>query len=219
MNGGYVAGILGDAARLHTSSARLSRPVPIETPLHLVAEDGWAALRHCDQTLAETVETTDRVGSTGFVPRDEAVNAGELMIDLGVFADCFVCGRDGEDGLGIRPKPLADGRFAAVWRPGSSGLIEAPTVPIRYLHSALDCPGGFAAIAASGKLAVTGSLTSRIDFLPESDRTLIVVAEAVGAEGRTLHAVTTIFTESGEIVATAEAIWVTLGAMPIDFAA
>ncbi|HXV71818.1 MAG TPA: hypothetical protein VEB69_10495 [Acidimicrobiia bacterium] len=219
VNGGYLAGVLGDAASSHVSSVRLRRPVPVGEPVYLFADDGWAAIRQCDQTLAETVDASEAVATTEFVPMDEALATDHPRFDLGMFADCFVCGRGGEAGLGVRPRPLADGRFVALWQPSSSGLIEGPLVPKRFLHSALDCPGGFAAIAASGHLAVTGSLTTRIDFLPETDQTLLVVAEATGREGRKLFATTTIFTESGLVAATAEAVWVTLETLSIDPAA
>jgi hypothetical protein len=62
-------------------------------------------------------------------------------------------------------------------------------------------------------------MTTRIDFLPASDQRLIVVGEAAPREGRRLAATTTIFTESNQVVATSEAIWVTLEAMPIYSAA
>lgn len=218
-NGGYVAGILADAAGGPSSATRLIRPIPIGKPLVLLADDGRAAISHEDQTLAETVQAPPTLSEAEFIPMDVAVTASDPEFDMGIFADCFVCGRSGPGSLGVRPKQLDDGRFVAIWRPASSGVIVDPLVPARYLRAALDCPGGFAASAASGKLAVTGSLASRIDFLPGANQHLIVVGEAGKAEGRKLHALTTIYTESEEVVATAESVWVALESRTNDAAA
>lgn len=218
-NGGYVAGLLADAAGGGDSATRLHRPVPVDEPIYLFAEDGWAALRHCDQTLAETVESTEEIATTAFVPMDQAVNAHDPEIDMGIFADCFVCGRRGVHGLGINPRQLDDSRFVAVWHPASTDVIDTEEVPERFLRSALDCPGGFAVAAESRTLAVTGSIASRVYFRPSSDQHLIVVGEAGDRDGRKLRATTTIFTESDEVVATAEATWISLEAVPISSAA
>lgn len=219
VNGGYLTGILLGAAAMTEGAVRLRRPVPLGRPVYLFAEDGWAAIRHCDQVLAETIPAGNGVNETGFVPIDVALDAREAGLDLGMFADCFVCGRGQPDGLGVEPRLLDDGRFVAVWHPAGSNLIEEKQVPARYLNAVLDCPGGFAAINTAERLAVTGSMTTRIDFLPASDQRLIVVGEAGQQEGRKLHATTTIFTESKEVVATSEATWVVLEAMPIYSAA
>lgn len=219
VNGGFLTGTLLDAAAMSQGVVRLRRPVPLDEPVNLFAEDGWAAIRHCDQTLAETIPVDFGITETGFVPIEEAKGSRDAGLDLGMFADCFVCGRGQPDGLGVEPKLLDDGRFLAVWNPARSNLIEDELVPARYLSSVLDCPGGFAAMYQAQRLAVTGSMKTRIDFLPRSDQRLIVVGEAGPQVGRRLHATTTIFTESGAVVATSEAIWVTLEAMPIYSAA
>lgn len=219
VNGGYLTGTLLEAAALSEGSVRLHKPVPLGEPVYLFAEDGWAALRYSDQTLAETVPGTLAVPETAFVSVDAALGGRDSGFDLGMFADCFVCGRGQPEGLGIEPKLLDDGRFAAVWHPAGSDLVHDDLVPARYLHAVLDCPGGFAALNTAQKLAVTGSMTARIAFLPEADQRLIVVGESGPQEGRKLIATTTIFTETGEVVATGEAIWVTLEAMPIYSAA
>jgi hypothetical protein len=214
VNGGYLAGVLADAVGESTSSVRLRLAVPVDTPLGLAIEGGRAVLRHGNEVLAETVASPDDVAEARAVTIGEALATVPPSFDMGMFANCFVCGRDDGKGLGVHPQPLGDGRFVAVWQPAASRAVDGQQVPARYLRSALDCPGGFAAIAASGRIAVTGSLTTQIRFLPDSDQRLLVVGDAVGSEGRKLWAVTTIFTESREVVATAEAIWVTLDSTP-----
>jgi acyl-coenzyme A thioesterase PaaI-like protein len=209
-NGGYVSGLLGDALRGAPSSVRIHQPVPVGTPVYVYRRGDTAFIRHNDQTVA-TAELADAsIATTEFVPVGDVSAAQEPDLDLGIFADCFVCGQPTPDGLGVRPMALPDGRFAAIWRPGESRHVTGSKVPAVYLRSALDCPGGFAALTANQTLAVTGTLTSSVEFLPESDSTLIVVGEATQAEGRKLGAVSTIYTASGELVATASALWIAI---------
>ena len=209
-NGGYVAGILGDALDDEPTTARIHKPVPVDTPLHILRDDDTAVIRHRDETIASAEIMRGEIPATWFVPMEEALGATDPQLDMGMFAACFVCGQDTPDGLGVKPKALADGRFAAVWRPWKSRHIEGPVVETTYLRSALDCPGGFAALTANQTLAVTGTLTTQVYFNPPSEEPLIVVGEATHAEGRKLGAVSTIFTESDEIVATASALWIAL---------
>lgn len=207
-NGGYVAGLLSDALRGAPSSVRIHRPVPVGSPVYVYRRGDTAFIRHNDQTVA-TAELVDvSIPRTEFVSVADVLAAPEPTLDLGMFADCFVCGQHTPDGLGVRAKALPDGRFAAIWRPDESRHVTGPRVPAVYLRSALDCPGGFAALTANRTLALTGTLTSRVEFLPDAGSTLIVVGEATHAEGRKLGAVSTIYTDSAELVATASAVWI-----------
>lgn len=217
-NGGYVAGILGDALRGAPSSVRIHRPVPVGTPVYVYRRGNTAFIRHNDQTVAMAELAEVPIPTTEFVSVAEVLAASEPDLDLGMFAECFVCGQPTPDGLGVRPKALPDGRFAAIWRPGESRLVTESKVPAIYLRAALDCPGGFAALTANQTLALTGTLTSSVEFLPDANATLIVVGEATYAEGRKLGAVSTIYTHSEEMVATASAVWIAIPgtAMPAD---
>jgi acyl-coenzyme A thioesterase PaaI-like protein len=212
-NGGYVAGLLGDALHGAPSSVRIHQPVPVDTPVYVYRRGDTAFIRHNDQTVA-TAELVDAsIETTEYLSVADALAAPEPTLDLGMFAGCFVCGQPTPEGLGVRAKALPDGRFAAIWHPGESRHITEPKVPAVYLRSALDCPGGFAAITANQTLALTGTLTSRIEFLPDTDSMLVVVGEATHADGRKLGAVSTIYTDSGELVATASAVWIAIPAM------
>jgi acyl-coenzyme A thioesterase PaaI-like protein len=209
-NGGYVAGILGDALRGAPSSVRIHQPVPVGTPVYLYRRGETAFIRHNDQTVATAELMQSSVPTTRFVSVDDVLGASDPDIDLGMFAGCFVCGQPTPEGLGVRAKALPDGRFAAIWRPLESRHVTGWKVPAVYLRSALDCPGGFAALTANQTLALTGTLTSSIEFLPDADSTLIVVGEATNAEGRKLGAVSSIYTDSEELVATASAVWIAI---------
>ncbi|HEU4894655.1 MAG TPA: hypothetical protein VFT85_02365 [Acidimicrobiia bacterium] len=215
-NGGYVAGLLGDALRGAPSSVRIHRPVPVGTPVFLYRRGSTAFIRHSDQTVATAELIEESLPTTEFVSVAEVLAAPDPDLDLGMFAECFVCGQPAPDGLGVRSKALPDGRFAAVWRPGASRHVTGSKVPAIYLRSALDCPGGFAALTANQTLALTGTLRSRVEFLPDSDSTLVIVGEATQTEGRKLGAVSTVYTESGTLVATASAIWIAIPGAPMS---
>jgi acyl-coenzyme A thioesterase PaaI-like protein len=215
-NGGYVAGLLGDALRGAPSSVRIQRPVPVGTPIYVYRRGDTAFIRHNDQTVATAELANASIATTEFVSIADVLAAPEPDLDLGMFADCFVCGQPAPDGLGVRAKALPDGRFAAVWHPAESRHITGSKVPAVYLRSALDCPGGFAALTANQTIALTGTLTSSVEFLPEADSTLIVVGEATHAEGRKLGAVSTIYTASGDLVATASALWIAIPGMEMS---
>ncbi len=209
-NGGYVAGILGDALGGAPSSVRLHQPIPVDTPIFVYRRGDTAFIRHDDRTVATAELVHETIPTTPFVPVSDAQDGSEHVLDLGMFGGCFVCGQSAPEGLGVQPKALRDGRFAAIWKPVESGHITGSRVPAVYLRSALDCPGGFAALSANNTLALTGTLTSRIEFLPETETTLVVIGEATHADGRKLGAVSSIYTESGDLVATASAIWIAI---------
>lgn len=209
-NGGYIAGLLGDALRGEPSTVRFHKPVPVDTPIYIAQRGDSASLHHADETVASARLNNEAIPSTRFVTPDTVLSGSEPELDMALFADCFVCGQPAPDGLGIAVRALPDGRYAALWRPADSSHVRSPLVEAIHLRSALDCPGGFAALTANQTLALTGTLTSRIELLPEASTRLVVVGESTWSDGRKLGAVSTIFTEAGDLVATASAVWVAI---------
>jgi acyl-coenzyme A thioesterase PaaI-like protein len=212
VNGGYLAGVLGEAVGPGASTTRLDSPVPLDTPLDIVEDEAGVSIRGRGQTYATATSSDADFETAQFASEAEIRAADRIPFETGIFADCFVCGLPAPTGLGVDPRPLSAGRFGAIWQPARSALVEGPVVAPRLLHAALDCPGGFAAITAAGRLALTGTITSRIEFLPPADETLLIVAQAGDVNGRKLGAVTTIFNAEGDVVASAEAIWIAMAA-------
>jgi hypothetical protein len=139
------------------------------------------------------------------------------------FPRCFTCGpeRLAGDGLRIFPGSAGDdGVVAAVWEPdpslaGTEGAVDAAT-----LWAALDCPSGIAVIAASGKPAVLGRMGVVRHAPVVAGRPHVVVGwPRQGAGRRSLPAGSALFTESGELVAQAEAVWVSVAVPFHDTAA
>lgn len=184
--------------------------MPVDTPVYLYRRGDSSFIRHAEETVATAELTNQDIPSTRFVTPDVVLSGSEPEIDMARFADCFVCGRPVPDGLGIGVRALSDGRYAALWRPAESRDVDGPLVEAIHLRSALGCPGGFAALTAHRTLAVTGILTSQIAFLPEASSRLVVVGESTWSDGRKLGALSTIFTDTGDLVATASAVWIAI---------
>ena len=211
VNGGFLAGTMAEEIDAQTVSVRLNAPVPIGEPTYIFSDGSEAYLRHSDQTLVSATIPKSGVGEARFASAEHIASSPELDVDLGPFRGCFVCGMGAPRGLGFEPHVLHDGRIGGVWHPKRSNLIDGRFVPSRYLHAVLDCPGGFAVHRQIDGFALTGSLTNRVDRLPEADEILVIVSEATFRDGRKLGATTTIFSESDEVIATSEAVWIRLG--------
>jgi hypothetical protein len=216
-NGGYSCGVLGDRFE-DVATVTLRRPPPLDTPLHLVQEDGRLRLLDGDILIGEAARDVLEVDAPVPPTADEARTASQDYAGFQAhpFPTCFVCGPDREpgDGLRIFPGPL-DGTsvVAALWAPDRSLDGGAGLVHRRHVWAALDCPSYFAVPGAP--LALLGRLTASIDRLPEIDEPLVVIGWPIGSDGRKHFAGSALADGNGEIVARAAATWVEIAALPI----
>jgi hypothetical protein len=118
------------------------------------------------------------------------------------FPTCFVCGPDKADGLRIFPGRLADDTTAAPW------TVPADVSPA-IVWAALDCPGGWAVIAA-GRPYVLGRMAVQVDQLPQPGDQCVVRGALADAEGRKARVHTTLYGPDGTILARARATWIAL---------
>jgi hypothetical protein len=178
----------------------------------LVLEDGGALL--AEARPAAAVELT--VPGPVTPERARAAAGGASYYDDPWFPGCFVCGpaRQG-DGLRIFPGPLADrSLWAATWTPepwlaGADGRI-----PAEMVWAALDCPTGIAAgdayRLASGTAAVLGRMTVSLAGTPKPGEECVLVAWPTGRDGRKLGAGSALLGSTGDVLAAARAVWVTI---------
>ncbi|MGH3002610.1 MAG: hypothetical protein ACRDM1_08140 [Gaiellaceae bacterium] len=178
----------------------LRLPPPLDEPLRL-DRDGRVWDDHA--LVAEA-----RPGDVGLAPPDPVAFGDALAAeapDLGSpFPNCFVCGyARGSDGLHIHAGPVAGlDVHAATW------TVARDTVGPEFVWAALDCPGAYATGALGRGAVVLGRLTARVERVPEPGQRCIVVAWHLGSERRKHGAGTALFTDGGELLGIARALWV-----------
>jgi hypothetical protein len=214
-NGGYAAGSLAcalappDGAGLQVV---LRRPPPLEVDL-AVRDDGLYDGEH----LIAHAQPAD---VTGDVPRATVEQAQEAQSRYTGFVRhpfprCFTCGPERLPGDGLRIFPGSvgdDGVVAAVWEPvpafadDADGAVDPVT-----LWAALDCPSGIAVIAERDRSAVLGRLAV-VQCAPVliGRRYVVLGWPRQGAGRRSLPAGSALLAEDGEVVAQAEAVWVSV---------
>jgi hypothetical protein len=135
-----------------------------------------------------------------------------------------VCGRvparEPGDGLRIFPGQLPGspgqlpGRelWAAPWTPDQSVAGADGRVPAEIVWAALDCPGGIAAAEAAGldTPIVLGRMTARLADRPGIGWPCAVVAWPGAPTGRKHTASSALIGPGGEVLAAAQAVWLTL---------
>jgi len=196
-NGGYtcgrVAALVGNPA-----DVTLRLPPPLERPLRFDGVRLWDG----DDLVAEGAHAELELGLPEPVTFDEAQRAARPD-PTSPFPECFVCGRDRDDGLRIFAGPVA-GRdvVAAPWIPK-----EDECAP-EFVWAALDCPGAYATGVPGRGTVVLGRLAARVERVPRAGERCVVVGWSLGSEGRKYDAGTALFGESGHVIGTGRAIWI-----------
>jgi hypothetical protein len=220
-NGGYSCGrfaaLLGGAAEV-----TLRRPVPLETPLEVRREG--ASIRVLrpvapaslpePELIAEVapVNLADIAAPPTVTLEQAVVGASHFPLAEHPFPTCFVCGprREKLDGLSIHAysAPGVD-EVASPWVPSPELADAAGNMPAEIIWASLDCPTGWAGLAAiPDGVAVLGRFAVRIDSPVVADRAHIVVARATGREGRKLWASGGLYTADGTLCAASRATWI-----------
>ena len=131
------------------------------------------------------------------------------------FPGCFVCGpaRSPRDGLRIFPGPVA-GRdlVAAPWEPDDSLVDDRGAVRPEFLWAALDCPSGWAAIAADGTGVpmLLGELAARLLGGVRAGERCLVMGWALGGAGRKRLAGAALLGDDGTVRAVAHTTWIAI---------
>ncbi|MEU4428383.1 hypothetical protein AB0F81_47850 [Actinoplanes sp. NPDC024001] len=203
-NGGWCSGVFAVAAGARTGGSpfqvTLRVPPPLETGLEL--RDGSV---FAGETLVAEVTAADTAGDgVAAVALDAAAEASRSYPGFTAhpFPTCFVCGPDraAGDGLRIFPGVLPDGRTAAPWT-----VPDEVSVPTMW--AALDCPGGWSAIAR-GQAYVLGRITAAVEALPAPGAECVVTGAAVEISGRKAIVDSTVHGPDGSRLATARATWI-----------
>ncbi len=205
-NGGFLAGTLAGEGPARVT---IRRPVPVEDDLVLEGGELREARGERDEAtpplaVVEPVERVD-VGEVPRVTHDEAREAAAatpLAADH-PFPRCFGCGPAHPDGLHCLAGEVRDGVWAVPWTPGEA---SSP-----FVWSALDCPSSAPVVPVDGHPPhVLGRIEGAILGPVAVGEPHVVVAWALGADGRRKHSASALLDPSGEPVAVARATWFAL---------
>ncbi|KRA30924.1 MULTISPECIES: hypothetical protein [unclassified Nocardioides] len=216
-NGGWVAGALAstlpDQAIGQSVTVTLRQPPPLETPMQVSVTAAGATLSHDGRPVADAVYADLDPSPVAPVSVGVAAVAEAAFRGHGKhpFARCFVCGTDRRpgDGLRIFAGPLPDearsspddGRVASTWSPYETGVA--------LTWAALDCPGGWSS-DLEGRPAVLGRITTQVRRLPRTSERYVIVGEERRIEGRKTFTAATLYGEGGDVVASAEHVWIAI---------
>jgi hypothetical protein len=200
-NGGYSAGLIARELGGDEVEVTLRLPPPLDEVLRL-DPDGRVWDDHA--LIAEA-----RHADVGLTQPDPVAwgdaQAAETPDPSSPFPHCFVCGaaRAEGDGLRIFAGPVA-GRdvVAATWTGGGD------TVGSEFVWAALDCPGAYATGVPGRGVVVLGRLTAQVTRVPQAGEQCVVVGWPLDSEGRKHGAGTALFTDGGELLGLAKALWV-----------
>jgi hypothetical protein len=198
-NGGYTCGVIAREHGGEELEVTLRLPPPLDEWLRLDA-DGRVWDDHA--LVAEVREGAVELEPPAPVSWDEAVAAQAPDLDS-PFPHCFVCGHARADGLHIHAGAV-EGRdvVAAPWQ------VAPDTVGPEFVWAALDCPGAYATGVLGRGTIVLGRLTARVERVPEAGERCVVVGWPLESEGRKHGAGTALFTDAGELLGLARALWI-----------
>jgi hypothetical protein len=214
-HGGYVSGLVGGFFD-GPARVRLHRPPPLGRRL--------AARRDGDRVTVVDGPVVIATGSATSVEiavpaRVEFAEAEAAALAYPGFRDhafprCFACGpeRAAGDGLRIFPGPVASrGLVAAPWVPDASLVDHRATVRPEFLWAALDCPSGWAPIAAAGgRPMLLGELAVRLVGGVRPGERCVVIGWMLGGEGRKRFAGAALFGDDGEPRGVGHATWIAI---------
>lgn len=219
-NGGWTAGALAARVDAPVVSVSLLAPPPLDTPMAVEVVDGATVASIGGTPVVRAEAAPGNLQVVSWVPPADARAAESSYAGLAShpFPTCFSCGTEREDGLRIFPGRVADQearpRVAATWTPDES---VADTLH-HSTWAALDCVGGWAGDLEE-RLMVLARMTARVDRLPEIGAEHVVVGLGRRTEGRKTFTASALYDADGELLGSAEHLWLSISAGQVDPAA
>ncbi|WP_036500956.1 MULTISPECIES: hypothetical protein [Nocardia] len=212
--GGYVAGLLADRVGGEVR-VDFRRGVPVRTPVQITDTESGSVLTDSDGTvLAEASPGSVELAVTPPPTWEDAVVASRDSFAAGrAIPDCYGCGTTNTPGRGLRLYPwrLRDQDLvAAAWIPDAELAGPGGHLTTENIWSAVDCPGGWAAIELSGMSpgGVTAALTTRRIGPVRAGEKYLVWSWPIATSGRKHTVGVAISTPKGDLRVLAEALWI-----------
>ncbi len=219
---------LVDRARLTSFDARLIAPTPLDTELvamvHHPLGDGtdWTVeVQHFGRTTVSGIANFDGpAGDEPELPQLRAFAFGDLPQPQPQphMASCVVCGSAAVDGLDLHPGIMDGDRVLNAWTPGPEHVDDnTGRIDLRWLAGALDCPTAWATKRHLDENGWIGALLGGFRyrrFRDVADEPVRIAASLDAADGRKFRATSAMFTESGDLIATASTFMIGVASIP-----
>ena len=133
-----------------------------------------------------------------------------------LFSDCFVCGSQRHDGLGIHFGPLRGHSdvTAAVFLPDATVPNRAGIVTPDLIWAALDCPSYTPPLWDWERPSLLARLAVERHDTVEVGEPVIALGWHIATEGRKHHTASALMSTDGRVLARARALWITLAGTP-----
>jgi len=210
-NGGYLAGRLAAEVGTGTVAVQLRRPTPLDRPVELRRIGAAVELFDDEELLARAEPGELDLEVPAPPPRTEAAAAAAALPPRTdhPFPDCFGCGPHRRPGDAVcallGPLPDRPDLWAGVWRPTAELPSAEGVAATETVWAALDCPS-FQPLT-DGVPHVLGTLVARQERPVRLDADHVLLAWAIGREGRRATSASAVIGPDGEVCARARAIW------------
>jgi hypothetical protein len=215
-NGGYACGMV--AGRVAgPAEVTLRTPPPLDTPLAVERDaDRGVAVHHGDVLVAHA-RPVERAGGVPPV-RPRLADARAAMLGhpwLGmrhVLSDCFVCGPERHDGLGLSfgPLPGSPRLTAAFFVPDATLPHDGDVVAPEMTWAALDCPSYTPELWDAEHPSLLARMSAELLEPIHVGEPVIAVGWPLETQGRKHRSASALLSADGRLLAHAEALWIRL---------
>ena len=211
-NGGFAAGTFADLVG-GTASVTLHRTVPLGRSFAVHPLENGLSVLDGDRPIATVRRATPFVveppAHPSYALAEEAREAHPFTGRRHALSDCVVCGPGRRDGLHVTPGPVPHqpGLLAAPFDPPAHFATDGVALPAS-VWGALDCVSYPAAVLATGRIALLGSLTAHRTRPVTVGEPLVAVGWTIGSGTRSHRTASALLDEDGHVVASAHAVWV-----------
>ena len=211
-NGGFAAGTFADLVG-GTAAVTLLRKVPLARSFDVLATPDGLSVLDRGTPVASVREVSpfvlDPPVRPTFAQAEEARRAHPFYDRRHALSTCVVCGPRRPDGLHVTPGPVPHqpGILAAPYDPPEHFATDGRALPAS-VWGALDCVSYPAAVLATGRIALLGSLTAHRTRDIAVGEPLVAVGWTIGSGRRSHRTASALLDEDGSVIASAHAVWV-----------